>query len=531
MARPDILPATFEGSVSSQLGLAHEFKVVAIPAAGKLRARVDASPPGAISAGVRRIVVNEVVSVTFIPDDPFPGGRPLPPQTEQTLVKVAEGDGSTPLEVEPGHVVMIEVFVSEMKPELPQADALLVVSADTWEDAFARLTYTTGSDVLTTFANGELTARQGELATTGITAVLTAGPAVTVEYELIGSAEADRISLDPLTLSLVPGVPQRGNLALRVRPDCPAGRKFLRIVRNGGSLFDFDHSINLEVKPAPIVAPGPGLGQAREAMERAWTRLGGPRSYLGLPVQREIEVVRAASGFEARFRSGVLGLSPSLALLEPLTKDVVTFDLVAMECQMRQESLDEIYGVVTVIGAGKKVITSNRIPITELGPSGQRISLIGMTILEDEVIQNYKINVALIEHDSGDVDAIAAKVAEKISQAAGAALGALTGVPAEAVADNEGFDDGIEEGVILVLDGVFGIGDDPFNSQTLSLPWESLRTSNPPAIQPPVRRPDDPHVIEDWTHKLIVSGTDDAGDRGQYALYFKVKPETIRRES
>jgi hypothetical protein len=46
-----------------------------------------------------------------------------------------------------------------------------------------------------------------------------------------------------------------------------------------------------------------------------------------------------------------------------------------------------------------------------------------------------------------------------------------------------------------------------------------------PAPQPPIRRDDDPRTIDDWTHKLILSGIDDGGDRGQYALYFKVWTE------
>src|SRR5262249_16088947 len=143
------------------------------------------------------------------------------------------------------------------------------------------------------------------------------------------------------------------------------------------------------------------------------------------------------------------------------TDACVSITLVGIECQMRQEKTDEIYGVVSVIGPSGGTFNTIRIPATgtiSMGPSGMRLIELHQTLLEEKTLQNYAIVAAQVENDSGDVDVIAEKLATKIDQAARQAIGALTGSGAEAVADSESFKENIATGLAWVFGDIFGMG-------------------------------------------------------------------------
>jgi hypothetical protein len=135
----------------------------------------------------------------------------------------------------------------------------------------------------------------------------------------------------------------------------------------------------------------------------------------------------------------------------------------------------------------------------------------------------------LFENDSGDVDVIARKVSDTISSTVAAGVGALTGAPAESVSDSESFKEGLVTGLAFVFGDILGMGDDPYSAETLRLDWAALQADSPRPFQPVVRRDDDPQTIEGWTHRITLSGIDDGGDQGQYALYFRVDVERVRR--
>jgi hypothetical protein len=54
-------------------------------------------------------------------------------------------------------------------------------------------------------------------------------------------------------------------------------------------------------------------------------------------------------------------------------------------------------------------------------------------------IENLDLFASLVEHDSGDVDAIAQRVTDKLASTIAQGLGAVSGAPGEAVADSESF--------------------------------------------------------------------------------------------
>ena len=278
------------------------------------------------------------------------------------------------------------------------------------------------------------------------------------------------------------------------------------------------------------------LAAARVQMTKFWDHIGGPKSLAGLPVGQTINVTRrkglgkAKSFYEADFRGGPMKIMEN-GTFDGVAQEFtsVNISLKGIECQIRQEKTDEIYGVISVFGPSSNLIVTKRVPaegIVSFGPKGLRIVSLDLPLVVEGVMQNYVVVAALIENDSGDVDVIARKVADKLSSAAAAAIGAATGVPAEAVADSESFKENLVTGFAWVFGNVLGMGDDAYNPGTFDIPWAQIQQGSFP-VQPTVRRNDDPRTISTWTHQLILSGRDDAGDIGQYSLYFNVSTTKV----
>jgi hypothetical protein len=271
---------------------------------------------------------------------------------------------------------------------------------------------------------------------------------------------------------------------------------------------------------------------ARATIERAWLRDGGPASSVGIPLDGSLREVRSEDGgWVGQFRGGQIKLQANGKIVK-YTQHEVTITVAGIECGMRQEAEDEIYGVVTVFGPANGTVQSVRIPgsgVLTFGPPGARLTLPEVDVIRAAPVQDYKIFVALIEHDSGDAEAIARKVAERIESAAKAAIGSLTGVPAEAVADSQ--NEEIHTAALWVVGDLLGMGDDAYPTEGLTVRAAELMDGTGPALQAPYRRADDPRTIEQWTHKVILSGVDDGGDRGQYAVYLRVTREDTTHES
>lgn len=283
--------------------------------------------------------------------------------------------------------------------------------------------------------------------------------------------------------------------------------------------------------PWSIVGVGTDeLSAVKESMRGAWDQFGGPRSFLGLPLGNQIEVSKANGQYQSHFRSGTLHLLSSGGTPTSNSRDVVNITLLGIECQIKQEVTDEIYGVVSVFGPSGGTLSTKRFPDSNtlnMGPPGLRIVNLNLPILVQGVVQNYTILATLFENDSGDVDVIAKNISDKIASSVAAGIGALTGAPAESVADSESFKEGLVTGVKFLFGDILGVGDDPFNPESLDLRWEDLQPNSPRPIQPPLQRNDDPRTIANWTHRVTLSGRDSGNDLGQYALYFRVDSETI----
>ncbi|MFE7804309.1 hypothetical protein ACFU51_06545, partial [Streptomyces sp. NPDC057430] len=264
---------------------------------------------------------------------------------------------------------------------------------------------------------------------------------------------------------------------------------------------------------------------ALRAIEDHWNAQGAHLSKIGLPVGNTIAVRGVNGGYQADFRSGVVKAFIHEAghplVVEDVPGDWVRVWWVGVECGIRQEAEDEIYGTVYCHAPGrfapaKVAIFPGGNETLNMGKPGARVALTNELLYEGPLV-NVTLGVTLLENDSGDVEEISREVADKITEASASLLSGLTGVPAEAVNNQTWYKDGIGSIVGLVLDDLFGIGDDAYLPAAKLVQWETLARF--PSLGS-YQRPGEPQVIPAFSDFLDVTGVDDAGDRGHYRFYF-----------
>jgi hypothetical protein len=204
---------------------------------------------------------------------------------------------------------------------------------------------------------------------------------------------------------------------------------------------------------------------------------------------------------------------------------------VGLECNVRQEGTDELYGVVGVVGPANRKWATYSFPggdgTVEMGPEGMRFWTLNQEVYRGP-IEDVILVATLVEHDDfADVEDASRKIADKIAEMGAQVVGALTGLPAESATQETWFRDGLAAGVGFVLGDVLGMGDDPYPGQSLRVPWEQVKDGV--QRQPPRTRDDDPKQIPLWTHRVKVTGRDDADDFGNYDFYFDLEIERTDR--
>lgn len=160
-----------------------------------------------------------------------------------------------------------------------------------------------------------------------------------------------------------------------------------------------------------------------------------------------------------------------------------------------------------------------------MGPDGQRIVQVGVPIYTGPPTDLVIIG-SLVEHDSGNIEQYKRKFADAITRAA-QGLAAMEGIPAEATAADQGFLNDLSVGLVNAVSSVLGADDDAYVPGQLLLHWTDILGHN--FSKQLLRRNDDPRTIS-YTHQLVVSGVDQGGDRGEYALYFDVRLFSIEPE-
>lgn len=283
---------------------------------------------------------------------------------------------------------------------------------------------------------------------------------------------------------------------------------------------------------------------AAYAIKQKYKQLGEVFSTLGLPIDddlnAQLDVATKANqqgGYQAQFRGGAITIKDfdNIPVQERTNKVKVWF--VGLECQVRQEGEDEVFGTIGVIRPSTKLSRGVDFPagaeFLKMGKDGTRTVQLQM-LLYDDVPADLVLTINLIEHDSGDIDEYKRRIAAALSTAAQAGLGSV-GVPAEATAASQGFIGSVTWGLVNVVSGWIGADDDAYNPNGFRISGKdvlihigikdgSIKGVASPFQDRTMERPDTPGVALHYnTDPVVVSGTDQGGDLGVYAFYFKVE--------
>jgi len=156
---------------------------------------------------------------------------------------------------------------------------------------------------------------------------------------------------------------------------------------------------------------------------------------------------------------------------------------VALECQVRQESSDEVYGTLNMVPVDGRDAISHKFPgdrdAWDMGEDGQRIVALSVPMYMGSP-KGLAITASLVEHDSGNIDEYKARAAKALGAAANSAAAAFT-VGLSAVAATVIND--LATALVNAAADVLGADDDAYNPQT-------LRLNQGDFVGPPVSEPD-----------------------------------------
>jgi len=278
---------------------------------------------------------------------------------------------------------------------------------------------------------------------------------------------------------------------------------------------------------------------ARDAMNRAWTLLGGARSPLGLSLHRQIKVEGSARDpFEhcAVFRGGVLTLSDDGRRATASAIEEVDLSCAGFEWLGPAERHRPLAGVIAAFGPASGSVAVSRFPARGVlaAPGGEaRLAELDLPLVHGGWMQDYWVWVALVDGDEGEVAPAIDRVAARLRAAILAAAGGASGDLAEGLVQRRSF----KQSIVHAIAGGAGDGAPSANESRVrvSVPvclrvhWSSLGAR--PAAPRPRREVDGHSTITAWTHRLAVPETastgsaietiDPAGDR--CALFFRAQ--------
>ncbi len=263
---------------------------------------------------------------------------------------------------------------------------------------------------------------------------------------------------------------------------------------------------------------------ALERVRQKYVEIGEGQSPIGLPWHDTgITVVAIADGWRAAFRSGAIVAEDDGGMrVEPW--EWVRLVWVGIECSVRQESEDEVFGTVWLMAQDRNpgaaiVVKFPDTDVYVMGAPGTRLIPQYVPMYEGPLV-NLNVGATLIEHDSGDIGHVKQALAQAIQQGATAAGTAATGAPVGVVTDQPWFRDLIDAAIGGIASEIFGTGDDPYNPGSFTIEWNTMKDS----FQSPqsYSRNDGPQSIPNYTHRFTLTGSD-GSDTGQYTFYFLVE--------
>ncbi|CAN9294507.1 unnamed protein product [Alternaria alternata] len=239
--------------------------------------------------------------------------------------------------------------------------------------------------------------------------------------------------------------------------------------------------------------------------------------------------------FTTSFRGGDITVPLDQPAASSLTTKRIQVWWRGLECQVRQESEDELAGAVSVYAPGTQRNQVIKFPSGsepwKLGHDRQRIMGTN-SLLYDGPPANIIITTQLVELDqsAGDPLKIAdvvfntlkdvGNIAEKIGVATGNevvdAIARELQIPADVWKETQSSE---WWKYLMFLRALLDSEDDKFNAGVLEIKADQI--SQRPASRQVLRRADDPTAVV-WTDRVVVTGVDNGNDLGVYAFYFEV---------
>lgn len=147
MNNPVVFPTSLDLTLVGDGVSIATVQVSSIERAATVSAGLQNDVPNLVDARVTEISVLRIHTIVLDNPDPVPPDvGPLPPQTEEVLVVVAQSDGS-PLHVEAGQFVRVTIAAQVKDPAFTSIGAALVISGDTWDRIFVPVLLTNESAV------------------------------------------------------------------------------------------------------------------------------------------------------------------------------------------------------------------------------------------------------------------------------------------------------------------------------------------------------------------------------------------------
>ena len=473
---------------------------------------------------VRDITILEWVMEEVDRGELPPGFKGKPPKV-RVLEQAGQSAGPGPLAVKKGQLVLVRVRYQA--PTSPGAvTATLIIQGDTWAPIAVPLALSAQQlpKVTTEFISTPLVIWQGQQAAVPIAVHLDIGPAIDAHFEMSVLQLHTGLTLLPNSFHLEAGKTTNGILTFQAAPDAPLGENTVFVDQHAPTPAGLLLPVQITPVPETVLAQ-----RALQKITEKYARIGGQNSPLGLPADPSMPVRNSGGTFTMDFRGGRISIADPINQSATAIQTVrVEVWWVGLECQVRQESEDEMYGAIGIIApgillAGTASHGTIKFPgsgndTIQMGKDGERILMVG-ELLYGGPPTDVLIGCQLIEHDSGNVAAAKQSVSDSVDKAA-QALGRVGGVSAEHLATDVNFIAGVLEDIIDLLGDPLGASDDAYNPETLTIHWEAQTAGFPKQT---LTRPDDPGKIVTYTHSQVVSGRDDGGDLGRYAFYFDVR--------
>ncbi|WP_333777173.1 peptidoglycan-binding domain-containing protein [Streptomyces sp. IBSBF 3136] len=192
-----------------------------------------------------------------------------------------------------------------------------------------------------------------------------------------------------------------------------------------------------------------------------------------------------------------------------------------LECQIRQETEDEVFGTVQLI-AGTNPQPVIKFPDSGngkyvLGPPGLRMVAVQQPLYSGPA-QDLTVSATLVEFDSGDVTEEKKVIAEAASKAATGAVAVFAGGGVATIAAP--LIELLSKAFVDLVADLFGVKDDAYNPGAIALSQDQLLSAN--SRRQTRTRPDDPRTLQ-FTDTIVLTGVDDAGDVGKYVFYLDVQ--------